>query len=101
MKPLPSMTFQEYARQIILPYTEKELEAKMRLDVVFDEYRKVSLNSCTKEKRGVGLRRKVSASTKIPGNWNDFLRDDTNKEELFHYMADEIVSHSFAPRNQV
>ena len=30
-----------------------------------------------------GTRRKVTASTKLPQNFRDFLRDSTKKEELF------------------
>ena len=39
-----------------------------------------------------GIRRRVKPDSKIPGNWTAFLRIDQNKEELFHYLADELTT---------
>jgi len=39
-----------------------------------------SLRDFTRQKRGQGVRRKVSGQTKLPGNWMDFLRDPMNKK---------------------
>ena len=39
-------------------------------------------DSITREKKGKGIRRKVAGKNRVPGNWNDFLRDGTNKKEL-------------------
>ena len=41
------------------------------------------------------IRRKVAASTKLPSNWQDFLKDDTNKEELFSFLTSAVSSHTF------
>ena len=38
-----------------------------------------------------GVRRKVAASTKLPGNWQDFLKDDTNKAELFSFLSNTVT----------
>ena len=57
----------------------------MRLDLVWDTYLPESLKESTREKRGKGVRRKVSGQTKLPGKWMDFLRDSKNKEELFAF----------------
>ena len=53
-----------------------------RLDIVWDQYKQDSLKADTREKQGKlkGIRRKVAASTKLPGNWQDFLKDNANKE---------------------
>ena len=69
-----------------------------RLDNVWDTYREDSLKAATCEKRGKlkGIRKKVAASTKLPGKWQDFLRDDTNKEELFAFLTNAIATHPFS-----
>ncbi|KAK3891177.1 hypothetical protein Pcinc_004966 [Petrolisthes cinctipes] len=36
------------------------------------------------------MRRRVTGTSKTPTNWMSFLRDDTNKTELFHFLADKI-----------
>ena len=49
-----------------------------------------SLKAKTRSKRGKGIRRRVMPDSKIPGNWAAFLRTDKNKEELFHFFADQL-----------
>jgi len=61
-----------------------------RVDVVFDVYKKLSLKSETRTKRGRGIRRRVTGTTKTPQNWRSFLRDDSNKSELFNFLADRM-----------
>jgi hypothetical protein len=60
--------------------------------VIFDVYYRNSLKYLTREKRGFGTRMHVTANTKIPSNWQEFLRVDENKTELFHFLADSILS---------
>ena len=40
---------------------------------------------------GKGIRRRVFPTTKIPGNWQSFLRLDENKRELFGFLAKEVT----------
>ncbi len=42
---------------------------------------------------------KVSARTKLPMKWQDFLRDSTNKTELFAYLTD-CVANMNVPENK-
>ena len=46
---------------------------------------------------GSGKERKslVAPETKVPGNWNEFLRDDSNKTELFTFLAEHLVIQSY------
>ena len=37
----------------------------------------------------------MTGSTKIPGNWTEFLKNSTNKEELFLFLAQKIEHHQF------
>ena len=52
----------------------------------------MSLKKATREKRGVGRRRQVLASTLFPANWQDFLKIDENKEELFGFLARHVAN---------
>ena len=91
-----STTFAEYAEGVFLPYIFQQLERCSRVDIVWDIYRHDSLKEATRDKRGKGIRRKVANQTKLPGNWNDFLRDPTNKTELFNFLS-MVVSKAPCP----
>lgn len=65
-----------------------------RIDVVWDVYKPDSLKSNTRKKRGVGVRRQVKWTTRIPGNWRDFLQVNENKSELFALLAEKLSTVS-------
>lgn len=44
----------------------------------------------TRAERGTGVRQLVRPFAKIPRNWNEFLRDNQNKIELFTYLSDQV-----------
>ena len=90
LKPLRNSTFEDYARLVFVAYFENKLKSIDRLDLVWDTYKPDSLKEMTREKRSKGVRRRVSSTTKVPANWNDFLRMGENKKELFSYLAQEI-----------
>ena len=83
-------TVGDYAQKMFVPYIEQQLTHHERVDIVWDEYRTNSLKQPTRQRRGKGVRRRVEAGTKIPGNWQDFLRLDENKKELFVFLAEYI-----------
>eukprot|EP00745_Piridium_sociabile_P012394 TRINITY_DN190_c0_g1_i6.p1 TRINITY_DN190_c0_g1~~TRINITY_DN190_c0_g1_i6.p1 ORF type:complete len:743 (+),score=169.21 TRINITY_DN190_c0_g1_i6:247-2475(+) len=85
-------TFNDYANEVFIPHILKLLESCRRVDVVWDSYIASSIKESTREKRGKGVRRKVGGPTKVPSNWPDFLRDPTNKEELFQFLSDKVGS---------
>ena len=60
-----------------------------------------SIKEATREKRGKGLRRKVEEKTKMPGNFADFLRDPTNKEELFGLLTIKVTSCDYGSGKDV
>ena len=99
--PTSVSTFDEYADKIFIPYLEKQLQSATRLDVVWDVYTPDSLKESTWEKRGKGVRRKVSGKTKVPGNWMDFLRDSVNKKELFAFLTSKVAQFSWPPAKSV
>ena len=64
---------QRIRREGFHPSSSVTLQGTERLDVVWDTYRPESLKESTRQKRGKGVRRKVSGETKLPRNWSDFL----------------------------
>ncbi|KAG5888186.1 hypothetical protein JTB14_016402 [Gonioctena quinquepunctata] len=94
-------TFNQYADKIFLPYLYKQLENSQRLDVVWDTYISDSLKESTREKRGEGIRRKVSGNTELPRNWMDFLRDSMNKTESLNFLTFKIVEFKWPPGKDI
>ena len=95
------VTFNDYAENVFIPYLEKLLQGAARLDIVWDTYIAGSLKECIREKRGKGVRRKVSGQTKIPGNWMDFLHDAMNKKELFAFLTSKVAGIRWPPDKSV
>ena len=60
------------------------------MDLVWDRYVDDSLKGTARAKRGKGVRRRVVAGAVIPGNWQDFLRVNSNKTELFKLLTDAL-----------
>ena len=50
-----------------------------------------SLKVDTRNQRGKGIRRRVEPLSRIPGNWQEFLRVDENKIELFSFLAKKAI----------
>ena len=87
LRPGAAKTFLDYAQQVFLPYIVSHLQHVGRIDVIWDQYFPDNLKLETRKKRGKRVCRRVEASTAIPGNWQEFLRIDENKTELFTFLA--------------
>ena len=37
----------------------------------------------------------MKGNKQVPSNWQEFLRVDENKSELFHHISDRIVDEEF------
>ena len=96
ISPKTPKTFKEYAEKDILPQIERYSDKYQRTDIVFDVYQKSSLKSEARSKRGKSIRRRVTDKSKTPTNWKSFLRDSTNKTELFHFLADTVAAMTTA-----
>ena len=94
-------TFKEYAECIFVPYILKQLETCQRIDIVWDTYITNSLKESTREKRGTGIRRKVEERNKIPLNWQDFLKDSNNKQELFALLSHKVAKMTVPDEKEV
>lgn len=59
IKPVKSETFAEYVNEFMTYIRRQLMRSVHRVDVVFDEYRDVSLKAATRMKRGTGVRIRV------------------------------------------
>ena len=84
-------TFSVYANKILLSFIEAHLKTANRLDVVWDRYFPNSLPNTTREKRGSGVRRKVTSNGPLPVKWSTLLRCSENKLELFSFLTAELT----------
>ena len=73
-----------------------QLQSTIRIDIAWDTYLPDSLKESTREKRGKGVRRKVSGQTKLPVKWMNFLCDSKNKTEFFAFLTDKIAEFTFS-----
>ncbi len=90
LKPPVASTFDDYGHKVFLPYVLSQVNRANRVDIIWDQYFNNSLKSQTRIKRGKGIRRRVEASSKLPGNWQEFLSIDANKIELFTFLVNCI-----------
>lgn len=88
-------TFDDYCDKVFIPFLQNQLLTANRVDIVWDTYVPESLKESARERRGKGLRRKVTGQAKVPGNWMDFLRDSQNKNELFAYLTSKVRDFSW------
>ena len=77
---------------VFQPFILKQLESARRIEIVSDMCRKNSLKSARREKRGSATRQKLFPSTRIPPNWQSFLRVDDSKAKLFSLLAQQTVT---------
>ena len=87
MKPAAAKPFDEYAQQVFIPYISSQLRSVSRVDLVWDTYKDDSLKGTATAKHGKGVRRHVVGQAALPGNWQNFLRIDSNKRELFSFLS--------------
>ena len=79
----------------------KRFQAVSRLDLVWDSYNADSLQGIAREKRGAGVRRRVTGAAVIPGNWQNFLRVDSNKIELFSFLPEALLQWFYKEDRQL
>ncbi|KAG7168383.1 hypothetical protein Hamer_G002412 [Homarus americanus] len=92
LKPGGSRIFQEYSTAVFIPYIESQLEYRSRLDLVWDCYLKSGrLKATVRCNRGKGILRRVTASGPLPSNWQNFLCNSDNKEELFSFLSEQVM----------
>ena len=50
------------------------------------------LKNGMRDKRGQGVRRKVTENTQIPSTWQSFLRVVPNKTELYGFLVEQVTN---------
>ena len=63
------------------------MECVQRVHVVFDRYFPLSLKGDTSKGRGVSVRE----NTPMIQDWAKFLKDSSNKSELFHLITEKVT----------
>jgi hypothetical protein len=122
LKPMPGLgSFKEYFLRQVSQHilgTAERLKST-RVDFVWDLYLEASTKVSTRTSRGTETRRqglptsasgkrsavkniwhflfartgiKYFVSGKLPGNWEDYLKNASNKRELFKFLAEQCVS---------
>ena len=93
VKSQAAKTYGEYSKTVFWPFILNSKDGSFsRIDVVFDVYTEGSLKAETRERRGRGVRIAVKESTPVWKNWQQFLKVEENKSELFHLLAQDLVN---------
>ena len=87
LKPNAAKSSQEYADEVFVKFIQQQLQSLKRIDIIWDRYLANSIKGSAREKRGAGVRRKVSSQSKISSNLLNFLRDPNNKTKLFAFLT--------------
>ena len=95
------MTFESYFDKVFCARVCHDLMRASRVDIVWDQYDALTIKGETREKRGIGIRQRVSSTAKVPGNWQNFLADIDNKKELFSFLSKRIAEKTFADEKDV
>ncbi|CAG9762315.1 unnamed protein product [Ceutorhynchus assimilis] len=88
----PSRTiklFSEYRAQVKshIEVFCKNLKAE-RVDIAWDLYRDDSIKTTARQSRGTGARRQdLPNKGELPKKWDEYLKNSSNKVELFEYLA--------------
>ena len=87
--------FGEYTQMHLLPYLHSLMtDRTTKVDAVWDTYIEASLKSQTRVKQGgtAGCRTRVSTNIPLPkgAQWQKFLKDSQNKDQLFQYISEEL-----------
>ena len=90
LRPVGAKTFDDYVKSSILQYVSTKAKNYERLHFVFDVYNPNSLKDATRQKRGSGIRIKVTLQAPVPTNWHGFLSESSNKTLLFNLIADYL-----------
>ena len=93
-------TFDDFSKKVFIPYILNQLSTVERLDVVWDRYIQDCLKSHTRLTRGDGVALRVEDKTRLPSNWKSFLRVNSNKTGLFHFLA-ESISNADVPDGKI
>ena len=93
-------TFDSYFDSVFRPRVYHELQRFRRVDIIWDQHCALSIKGSTREKRGTGIRQRVSGTAKFPGNWKKFLANADNKKELFSFLSQKNKRRTVCRRQE-
>ena len=96
---LPHISYLRHTEQynhVFMPSILVQLSKVHRVDVVRDLYDSLSINGEARAKRGYDAQQQVSASAPVPRKYQDFLRHDENKTDLFCFLAEHNCNKPLA-----
>ena len=99
LEPKSGSTIHEYC-EVYLNHIKGYFNKCKRVDVIFDIYVPFSLKQTTRETRRVAPSMIVRGSTKVK-NWTRFLKNDSNKESLFEYLATSAIQTYISEDHQL
>ena len=94
-------TFDSYFDKVFCPRVRHNLKLSARVNIVWDQYRSLTIKGGRRETRGTGIRQRISGTAKIPGNWQKFLASGDNKKELFSFLSKKITEEHFPDEKSV
>lgn len=65
-------TFESYFDRVFCPRVQRDFKRSTRVDIVWDQYRVLTIKGGTREKRGSGTRQRNSGTAKVPRDWRHF-----------------------------
>ena len=94
--PQESNNFEQCCRKDFAGYIRLRFQQQglTSIEEIFDVYLEQSIKSATRSKRGQGKQIKIVKGTPLPRNMKCFLHVDDNKTELFHLLAEELVTET-------
>ena len=75
---------------MLLAMALRERDSSIRIDVVFDNYREISIKNLEREKRGAEMGatyRSIRPDYRV--QWRQFLSNTENKQRLIHFIVNE------------
>ena len=90
-RPIGCSKIGDYVDKILWPEISLLFDDYDRIDWVTDNWFPNSIKSAVRETRGAGRTRIVDEQTKIPSNWQEFMRDDANKIQLFPVLGNMLL----------
>ena len=87
---------------VFLPHITKLLNNASRVDIVWVTYIPTNIKADRREKRGKGVRQNVAGKEiSYQAIGKVFLREEANKEELFHFLSEKVASSYFDNNKEI
>ncbi|KAG0719247.1 hypothetical protein GWK47_050881 [Chionoecetes opilio] len=98
-KPPKCTIFSDYAKNFEKTVVKQFSGIVSRIDVVFDQYRRLSFKSATRNKRAGQMNRPTRKvidreDLPLPQSWMNFIAIDENEEDLAIFQSGKLAKHN-------